>query len=409
MHGAMRRGDGWHRRWMPAGAALALAAMVGTVAAGPAGPAGAAAAATPFAVVPSPVITGSTTLNGVSALSPTEAWAVGSFKVPGYDGGLAALALHGNGTTWTAVPASDTRRFDEVLTAVDEISAGDVWAVGYRKRTGAKSPVTPLALHWDGAAWTEVSPPPTSDTRASLTGVAAVSPSDVWAVGRTGTTVLIEHWDGRAWSAVVAPLPGGATSASLAGVSATGPADVWAVGTAGFADGSGRTLVEHWDGRAWWVVTSADAAPQRPGARPADHLDAVTALGPADVWAVGGTIDTVSGSGLDDRTVTQHWDGTRWTLVPSPSPFGHNLLKAVAAGAGGEVWAFGDGWTDAATTVPVATQVILRWDGRAWARAASANVGATDNLLNGAAAAPGIVWAVGRVYPDATLTLARSA
>jgi hypothetical protein len=123
------------------------------------------------------------------------------------------------------------------------------------------------------------------------------------------------------------------------------------------------------------------------------------------VWAVGATVDTVSGAALDDRTVTEHWDGARWTVATSPSPFTHNRLKAVAGTAGGEVWAFGDGYQDSATTVPVATQIILRWDGRTWARVESPNVGTTDNLLNGAAAAPGIVWAVGRGYPDATLTL----
>jgi hypothetical protein len=171
-------------------------------------------------------------------------------------------------------------------------------------------------------------------------------------VGRTGTVPLIQHWDGARWSGVPAPVPAGSTGvASLAAVSATGPRDVWAVGSWVDAAGAGRTLTEHYDGTRWRVVAGADAPPQRPGARAADHLDAVTALGPDDVWAVGATVDTVTGSALDDRTVTEHWDGRTWAPVESP------------------------------------------------------NVGTTDNLLNGAAAAPGIVWAVGRGYPDATLTL----
>jgi hypothetical protein len=371
-------------------------------------PAARAATAPPFTVVPSPTFR-AVTLNGVAARSPAEAWAVGTFSAPGYDAGRAALALHWDGAAWTAMTASDTRHNDEVLASVAEVDARDVWAVGHRKRTGARSPQTPLALHWDGAAWTEVPAAPTADARAFFTGVAAVSSTDVWAVGRTGNLPLVQHWDGRAWTAVAAAVPAGTVVASLAGVSATGAGDVWAVGSASRTDGTGATLTEHWNGTAWTVVPSADAPPQRPGARAADHLDAVAARAPDDVWAVGATVDTVSGSFLDDRTVIEHWDGVRWTLTASPSPFGHNGLKAVAAAGAGEVWAFGDGYSDSATTVPVAAPIVLRWDGAAWSRAATApNVGASDNLLNGAAAAPGIVWAVGRAYPDGTLTLAHT-
>src|SRR2546427_4182325 len=43
-------------------------------------------------------------------------------------------------------------------------------------------------------------------------------------------------------------------------------------------------------------------------------LRGVAALSTNDVWAVGGTI--VSGSG--SHTYTQHWDGRRWTAVTSP-------------------------------------------------------------------------------------------
>jgi hypothetical protein len=383
-------------------AAATLATLGLSLAPRPAG-----AAAPPFTVVPGPRIAGATGLNGVTARSATEAWAVGSFTSPQDDFGLAALTQHWDGTAWTVVPASDTLRNDDVLAGVAEVGPTDVWAVGHRKRTGAKSPQKPMALHWNGSAWADVPVAPTADTRALLTGVAAVSSTDVWAVGRTGTVPLVQHWNGQAWSIVPAPVPAGATGVtSLAGVSTAGPKDVWAVGSWMDAAGNGRTLVEHWDGTAWRIVPSADVPPPRAGARAADHLDAVTAVAPDDVWAVGARLDTVTGSNLDDRTVIEHWDGTRWTVVPSPSPFDHDRLKAVAARSATEVWAFGDGYDDQATTVPVATQIILRWDGRTWTRVASPNVGTTDNLLNGAAAAPDIVWAVGRAYPDGTLTLA---
>ncbi len=38
-----------------------------------------------------------------------------------------------------------------------------------------------------------------------------------------------------------------------------------------------------------------------------------------DVWAVGEYIDFGS-----FHTLTEHWNGTVWSVVPSPSPTGNN-------------------------------------------------------------------------------------
>ena len=46
-------------------------------------------------------------------------------------------------------------------------------------------------------------------TRASLAGVAALGPNNVWAVGTTITGTLVEHWNGAAWSVVPSPSPAG--------------------------------------------------------------------------------------------------------------------------------------------------------------------------------------------------------
>jgi len=76
------------------------------------------------------------------------------------------------------------------------------------------------------------SPSPSSAGNA-LSGVAAISATDAWAVGYTidkGDVkhTLIEHWNGKAWERVSSPDPGGA--AELDGVAAAGATNIWAVG-----------------------------------------------------------------------------------------------------------------------------------------------------------------------------------
>src|SRR5205814_2176994 len=102
-----------HKRWWwPAAAAAAVLAGAPAAGAYPAPSAGPL-----FTQVPSPTIAGKTAINGVAALSRSEAWAVGEATSPtNYDHGQFGLALHWNGTAWTQFPTPDTKRFDEVLT-----------------------------------------------------------------------------------------------------------------------------------------------------------------------------------------------------------------------------------------------------------------------------------------------------
>src|SRR5919204_2427560 len=45
------------------------------------------------------------------------------------------------------------------------------------------------------------------------------------------------------------------------------------------------------------------------------QLTAISAASRSDIWAVGTT-----GPEASQRTLTAHWDGIRWQIVPSPSP-----------------------------------------------------------------------------------------
>jgi len=70
----------------------------------------------------------------------------------------------------------------------------------------------------------------------------------------------------------------------------------------------------------------------------------LTANSPTDIWAFGSFFAS-NGSG-EQRTLLLHWNGTSWSVAPSPDPtrngFLSDLLFAGVTPAPGDVWIFGD-------------------------------------------------------------------
>ena len=99
--------------------------------------------------------------------------------------------------------------------------------------------------------------------------------------------------------------------------------DVWAVGQYDlFGTGTFRTLTIHWDGSAWSLIPSPNPGTDH------DYIYGGTGSG-NDVWAVGMYNNT---GGQPGRTLTMHWNGSAWSQVPSPSPNSNqNLLYRVKA------------------------------------------------------------------------------
>lgn len=119
---------------------------------------------------------------------------------------------------------------------------------------------------------------------------------------------------------------------SLAGVAAISLSDAWAV----CSDGPTGSLVEHWDGPEWAVVSNPPGGP--PGS--SNYLTAVTALSSNSVWAVG--FFRGKNTNYLPRTLTLHWNGTAWSVVSSPSPGQAANLYGIAGLATGNVWTVGD-------------------------------------------------------------------
>jgi hypothetical protein len=115
-------------------------------------------------------------------------------------------------------------------------------------------------------------------------------------------------------------------------------------------------------------------------------------LSPKDAWAVGGLGGV---SGITDDTLIEHWNGSGWTLVKSPSPFlGGNELSAVAAVSAKDIWAVGGG--NVISAKGTATALALHWDGATWEQVSTPSPGAYNGLF-GIATVPGTgqLWAVG--------------
>jgi len=370
-----------------------------------------------WTVVPSPdPSAASDQLNGVSARTANDAWAVGSFTGPDADAdGQQMLTARWDGTQWRQVTTPAVPHQDEVLNAVSASGANDAWAVGVTRVVSAAGR-SPLAIHWNGTAWSIVSVPNSGGSSKSMfNGVATLSASNAWAVGRgKDARALVEHWDGTAWSVVPVPAPSAPAGSTLAGVSLSGvsarsASDIWAVGSFSAVLNTNvltKSLAMHYDGTSWKVVPT----PSNQSSTVATALNGVTALAANDVWSVG-RLSTTNGTTLPNAMVIQHWNGTSWSSVTTPALQGG--LTGVAARSANDIWAVGAG-IDASGTVPVNKTLTLHWDGSAWTRATSPNGSSGESLLNGVGATPGggDVWAVGfnvgGASSDKTLVLRNS-
>ncbi|MFL6077866.1 MAG: hypothetical protein ACJ73S_31265 [Mycobacteriales bacterium] len=336
-----------------------------------------AGAATSWRQIPAPDAPGASLneLNAVSAVSPSEAWAVGDSR--GSSGIRNALAEH-----WTAARGwqlSTTARLsstsDAILNGVAGVSATNAWAAGRVFTTVEHG----LIEHWNGTAWTVAARPASEPPGGELHAISASSAADVWAVGlaqNPDTLVrgaLIEHFNGTAWSVV--PSPDLGVDAFLSGVRAVAPNDAWAVGRVNEA-----ALVEHWDGTAWTRVAIAPPTGE-------SGLSGVTATAANDVWVVG---SQRSGT----HTLAEHWNGTAWSVIPTQEPAGLNgALVSVVPRAANDVWAVGAGFQISVFPSPL----IEHWNGTAWTIVASPNPSSTFNSLAGVTtSAGGPLLAVGQ-------------
>ena len=88
------------------------------------------------------------------------------------------------------------------------------------------------------------------------------------------------------------------------------------------------TLTEHWDGSHWNLIPSPNIGLD-------SGLQAVAGHGARDLWTVGYAI-TSQHEGL-----IEHWDGTSWAISKIQEPAGDSLLLGVDVDSANDAWAVG--------------------------------------------------------------------
>jgi hypothetical protein len=328
-------------------------------------------------------------LNAISSSSSSDMWAVG------------ASTIHFDGQTWTAFVTPDVSGGGtSALTGVADLSPDNVWAVGYIDQYTVGQNPSAIIEHFDGTNWQIFSSPqfPSSD-QVFLRSIAALSSTDIWAGGSDFEDPyefpLLEHFDGTAWTQFSPPT----TDCDVSGISADASNDVWAGGvTLG-----GATCILHYDGSTWQVVDSPNACCGL------NYLFGVIALAPNNVWATGWYIQNPN----DDRptfTLIEHWDGSTWQIVSSPNVGPEtdisNQLRGITAVSANDIWTFG---VSINFEIGTGSTLLEHWNGSSWAIFPSPNVelkGILNDYLLGGTVLPGSdIWIVGSNDVAGTLVI----
>ena len=241
-----------------------------------------------------------------------------------------------------------------MVACVVAVVLGSGSVVGYASRAGATSSLS----------WSVV----TSSTHpggAGFTGVSCVSPTSCFAIGASEGSTLIEQWDGTRWSIV--PSPNTGTLSQLWAVSCASATSCMTVGQRESHNGR-LTLVERWDGIRWSIV----ASPNVLGASPAstdNSLGSVSCVTATSCMAVGSYVTGFTSS----RTLMEHWDGGRWSIVATPNPTKFDFLGGVSCVSATDCVAVGSASAreDFISSVPL----VLRWNGTSLSNEASSAPG----------------------------------
>lgn len=238
-----------------------------------------------------------------------------------------------------------------------------------------------------GWAWRAAPAAPASTVYNELHAAVALSPTDAWAAGLYGgeqyALTLIERWNGKEWQEVASPSVGNASN-HLYSMAALSPGDIWAVGASHQGTDLWRTLSLHWDGKEWSIVPTPS-----PGAL--NSLNAISVVSSDEVWAVGDTtVNALTGS---SQLLVTRWDGKRWQRVETGVEERNATLSAVAALSSNDIWAAGS-YTDKLGTL--SQPLFLHWDGRSWQEVKVEGGGAVWGI---SALSPSDIWAVGNLGP----------
>jgi hypothetical protein len=168
---------------------------------------------------------------------------------------------------------------------------------------------------------------------------------------------------GHHWGADPAASTGFSIVAQFSNVSFTATAaiadnDIWAVGFSNPGTSSSTPVAVHFNGTSWSVV------PTPTGTQPS-AFEGVAAVASNDVWAVG--YQQVSSTGTAQPLI-EHWDGTNWVREANAAP--GVRITGIAAISASDIWAVGTGG-------------IQNWNGTSWSLVSSLPGGGVAALSDG--------------------------
>jgi hypothetical protein len=172
------------------------------------------------------------------------------------------------------------------------------------------------------ASWTITPSPSLNSTGGQLMDVTCLNSTLCFGVGYSGITPLIVSWDGTTWSFVQNTSPSATAYGNLYSISCADSVDCVAVGSWG--DPSWATtsyiqsepLIEVWNGIAWSIAPSPNPFPNGgSGGNTTAVLYGVSCVSSTSCTAVG-QIQSRPGY----KTLIESWNGTAWSIVPSPNP-----------------------------------------------------------------------------------------
>ena len=241
----------------------------------------------------------------------------------------------------------------DFLTGVTCLPTGTCVAVGWYYY-GATGPTLTLAIRWNGRAWL-AEPAPGHGHGGQLDGVSCATAVSCLAVG-TGA----EEWTGTHWSVIPGP-----PASPLGSVSCPVPDFCQAAGPP-----TGKwPIAARWNGRTW----QAERLP-RPAPAPQNvALAAVSCAGARFCMAVGddsrGAMAMPSPA-YRDTTLVERWNGSRWRIIPAPSPTHASRFSGVSCPSPTACVAVG-------SSANGGRALAERWDGVRWTVQHTPNIGHT--------------------------------
>lgn len=226
------------------------------------------------------------------------------------------------------------------------------------------------AFIWNGTRWRTT----WTNQNDDLDAVTCLSTTDCQAVG-AGSGELAVRWNGSKWTAEKAPAAGW-----LYGVTCFSATDCVAVGSG--MSNYGRPIASNWNGSEWRNVATLPAPKGNQGAA----VGSISCTSTKSCFAVGSY--ALPGTISKNAVLVDRWDGSKWTLGPSPSfasvPYGEFGTLECTSGK----WCIAVGAYGAAEGGPQGLLPLAEtWNGSKWSAPEAIDPAGDQDILSASACA----------------------